>query len=110
MASRAMKRLEKSLASTKKRASDLRKKTKASHPMQIATTIAGGYLTGFVEENNPFSAYEWGRSPELIIGGAAVAYGITSSRSGQTEKAITAIGTGMLTVYAYKFQRTQGRG
>lgn len=108
MASRAMKRLEKSLASTKKRASDLRKKAKQSQPMTIGTTVAGGYLTGFVEENNPFSAYEWGQSPELIIGGAAVAYGLTTSRSGQAEKAITALGTGMLTVYAYKFQRSQG--
>ena len=109
MASRAMQRLEKSLASTKKRASDLRKKTKASQPMTIATTVAGGYLTGVVESNNPFSAYDWGQSPELIIGGAAVAYGVTSSRSGQAEKAITALGTGMLTVYAYKFQRSQGK-
>lgn len=108
MASRAVKRLEKSLASTKKRASDLRKKIKTDQPMQIATTVAGGYLTGFVEQNNPFAEFEWGRSPELIIGGAAVAYGLTTSRSGQAEKAITALGTGMLTVYAYKFQRSQG--
>ena len=109
MASRAMQRLEKSLASTKKRASDLRKKTKESQPMTIGLTVAGGYLTGYVEQNNPFEKFEWGRSPELILGGAAVAYGITSSRNGQAEKAITAIGTGMLTVYAYKFQRTQGK-
>tara|TARA_B100001250_G_scaffold401060_1_gene412452 strand:- start:706 stop:1035 length:330 start_codon:yes stop_codon:yes gene_type:complete len=109
MASRSMKRLEKSLASTKKRASDLRKKMKTEQPMVIGSTIIGGAVVPYVEQANPFSQFAWGQNPELLIGGALVAYGLTSSRSGQAEKIATAAGTGMLTVSAYKFSQQRGK-
>ena len=67
--SRAVKRLESALASSKKRASDLRKKVKQSQPLVISSTVAGGYLTGVVEANNPLKQFSWGQNPELIIGG-----------------------------------------
>ncbi len=109
MASKAMQRLEKSLASTKKRASDLRKKIKTEQPMVIGSTILGGALVPYAERSNPFREFAWGQNPELLIGGALVAYGLSSSRSGQAEKISTALGTGMLTVSAYKFSLTRGK-
>lgn len=102
MATASQKRLEKALAATKKRASDLRKKTKQSQPTVIFSTVAGGFLAGVVEKNNPLSQFTWAQNPELVFGAAGVLYGLTSRRAGQTEKLITAASTGMLTVYAYK--------
>jgi hypothetical protein len=95
-------RLEKSLASSKKRAADLRSKLKQSQPLIIGSTITGGFLAGVVEKNNPLSQFTWAQNPELVFGIAGVLYGLTSRRAGQTEKVVTAASTGMLTVYAYK--------
>jgi len=102
-ASSAVRRLEKAVAGQRKRASDLRKKIKTEQPMNVLSTSIGGYGAGWLNENNPLSEYEFASNPELVFGLAAVAYGLTTSRSGQAEKAITNIGSGMLAVYAYKF-------
>jgi hypothetical protein len=104
-ASAAVRRLEKAVAGQRKRASDLRKKIKTEQPMNVLTTSVGGYGAGWLNENNPLSAYDWAKNPELVFGIAAVAYGLSTSRSGQAEKAITNLGSGMLAVYAYKFSR-----
>jgi hypothetical protein len=106
----AVRRLESALASTRKRASDLRKKIKTEQPTVIASTVGGAYLVPYVERSNPFKDMAWGRQPELLIGAALVGYGLFSARSGQTEKILTAAGTGMLSVAAYKFSQSQGQG
>jgi len=95
-------RLTKALASTKKRATDLRKKIKTEQPIVIASTVTGGFLVGILEKNNPLKDFEWAQNPELIFGTAGVLYGLMSRRAGNAEKVITAASTGMLTVYAYK--------
>jgi len=107
--SRAVKRLESALASTRKRATDIRKKIKLEQPTVIASTVGGAYIVPFLEKSNPFKEMTSPifKSPELIIGAALVGYGLYSSRSGQTEKILTAAGTGMLSVAAYKFSTMQ---
>ena len=104
----ALTRTEKALAGAKKRASDLRKKIKADQPIQIAGTVAGGYIAGFIEKETPtwIANLAGEQSPSLLLGGGLVAYGLFSARSGQMEKASTAIGTGMLSVYAYNLAKT----
>lgn len=104
-ASAAVRKLEKAVSSQRKRASDLRKRIKTEQPMNVLTTSIGGYGAGWLNANNPLADYEFAANPELVFGIAAVAYGLTTSRSGQAEKAITNIGSGMLAVYAYKFSR-----
>jgi hypothetical protein len=106
--STALKKAQDALAGQRKRATDLRKKITSDKPMNVMGNVAGGYLSGYVDDNNPLSSYEWGKSPNLVIGGAAVLYGLTTSRSGQAEKIITSVGSGMLAVWAYKFQQGQG--
>ena len=102
------KRLEKALASSKTRAANLGKKLKQSQPLIIGSTIGGGFLAGWLEKENPLKKFEWGRNPELVIGVVGIAYGLTTRRSGQAEKVITAASTGMLTVYAYKQSLAMG--
>ena len=102
--SAALTRAEKALSGARKRATDLRKKMKTQQPTEIISTVAGGYIAGYVDKESP----EWVGwigvdNPSLVIGGGLVAYGLFSSRSGQMEKIGTAIGTGMLTAYAYNF-------
>lgn len=102
---------ETALASAKKRAVNLREKIKVEQPMVIASTIAGGYLSSVLESNTPdfISNTQFGKNPELLVGAVAVGYGLFSRRSGQAEKVITALGTGMLTVYTYKFAQSQAQ-
>ena len=65
-------------------------------------------ICGWLEKENPLKKFEWGRNPELVVGVVGIAYGLTTRRSGQAEKVITAASTGMLTVYAYKQSLAMG--
>ena len=57
-----------------------------------------------VHEQRSILGIEHGfRNPSLIFGGALVAYGLFSSRSGQLEKVSTSAGTGMLSAYVYTY-------
>ncbi len=105
--SAALVKAEKALSGARKRASDLRKKMKSDQPKEIAYTVTGGALAGVVVAQNPLA--EFGiKQPDLIIGALLVAYGLTSSRSGEAEKFATAAGTGMLTTAAYRYAQTMG--
>ena len=110
MASRSTKRLEAALASTRKRATDIRKKIKTEQPVVVASTLGGGFLAGWLDKNNPFpDDAKWAKSPELVLGAVGVIYGLTSRRAGQTEKIVTAASTGLLTVYVYKQSLVMGK-
>lgn len=106
--SAALSRAEKALSGARKRATDLRKKMKTNQPMEIAATVGGGYVAGWIEkETPPWIANIVGeQSPSLLIGGGLVAYGLFSGRSGQMEKVSTSVGTGMLTAYAYNLAKS----
>ena len=102
--SAALVRAEKALASTRKRARDVRQKMKKDQPMEIAGTLGGAALAGYIDKENPSWVSNLGlENPSLIFGGALVAYGLFSSRSGQLEKVSTSAGTGMLSAYVYTY-------
>ena len=102
--SAALTRAEKALAGARKRATDLRKKMKTQQPMEIAATVGGGYIAGYVDKENPAWLAGLGLdNPSLVIGSVLVGYGLFSARSGQMEKVATSLGTGMITAYAYNF-------
>lgn len=103
----ALDRAKTALAATRKRATDLRKNIKADQPIQIASTVAGGYIAGYIEKETPLwiAKIVGEQSPSLLLGGALVGYGMLSSRSGQMEKVAGSVGTGMLTVYAYNLAK-----
>lgn len=105
--SAALVRAEKALAGARKRATDLRKKMKTDQPMEIAATIGGGYIAGFVDKETPawLTNIVGEQSPALLLGAGLTAYGLLSARSGQMEKISTSVGTGMLTVVAYNFAK-----
>jgi hypothetical protein len=99
--SAALVRAEKALAGARKRATDLRKKMKTNQPMEIAGTVAGGAIAGVVVQRNPLAQFGV-TQPDLVVGGILIAYGLSSSRSGQAERLATTLGTGMLTTAAYR--------
>jgi propanediol dehydratase large subunit len=105
--SAALTRAEKALSGARKRATDLRKKMKTQQPMEIAATVGGGYLAGFIEKETPVwvANIAGEQNPSLLIGGGLVAYGMFSARAGQAEKMASAVGTGFLTVYAYNLAK-----
>ena len=103
----ALTRAEKALSGARKRATDLRKKMKTEQPIEIAATVGGGWLAGWIDKENPdFIANLGFDNPSLFIGGGLVAYGLFSGRSGQMEKVSTSVGTGMLTAYAYNLAKS----
>ena len=98
----ALAKAEKALSGARKRATDLRRKIKSDQPIEIAATVGGGYIAGYVDKETP----EWISglgldNPSLYIGIGLAAYGVFSSRSGRMETISTALGTGMVTAYAY---------
>lgn len=92
----ALARAEKALAGARKRASILRTKVRKDQPMEIAMTIGGGALDGFVQLNQPAFLNEIDIDSGIIVGATLVGYGLLSTKDGQLEKASTSIGTGML--------------
>lgn len=100
--SAALVRAEKATAAARKRLTARRRKAKMEKPVEIAATIGGGYVAGWIDkENPPWLAGLGLDNPSLYIGGALMAYGYFSSRSGQMEKVSTSVGTGIITAYAY---------
>ena len=99
--SAALTRAEKALSGARKRASDLRKKMVTDQPKEIAYTVTGGALAGVIVKQNPLAQFGVNQ-PDLIIGAILVAFGLSSSRSGEAEKFATCAGTGMLATTAYR--------
>ena len=87
-------------AAARKRATNLKSKLKKDEPMIIASTVfGGGAVDGFIQSSQPEWLKGLGVDSSLLVGGVMVGYGLFSERSGQMEKAITAVGTGVLTCY-----------
>jgi len=98
----ALTRAEKALSGARKRATDLRQKMKTDQPVQIASTVAGGALAGWIDKENPDWIQNMGvTNPSLVFSAVLIGYGLFSARSGQAEKFATSAGTGMLTAYVY---------
>lgn len=106
--SAALARANKVAAAAKKRAANLRKKIESVQPVEIAATVAGGGAGGMLDAKTPAFMLSWGLDyPSAAIGVLGVSYGIFSARSGQTEKLITCLGTGMLSGVAYDFSKNK---
>ncbi len=104
---RAMMKMEKSLASARKRARDLGEKVKKGQPVEIASTVAGGAAGGALDANTPQFLSGLGLDyPSAAVGIVAISYGLFSRRSGQLEKISTCLGTGMLAGVSYDYAKT----
>ena len=96
----AIVKAQKVAAAARKRATNLKTKMKKDEPMIIASTvIGGGAMDGFIQASQPEWLQGLGVDSSLLVGGVMVGYGLFSDRSGQMEKAVTAVGTGVLTCY-----------
>ena len=95
--SAALKRAEKALASTRKRAADLRKNIKKDQPIEVAVTaLGGGALDGYIQRETPAFLRDLNVDPGVAVGLGLVAFGMFSAKNGRLEQSSTQLGTGVL--------------